>query len=109
MDPEVQSEMSDASRHFWQEMAAEMVKNSEQLLSQVETFFTMRPPQDGFPPIMVFGVFMCGNVFSYLWKWPEREMIDQDLSLKLSLSASSGNGSSFFSTFSQHPSATFRL
>ncbi|WWC91513.1 uncharacterized protein L201_006459 [Kwoniella dendrophila CBS 6074] len=56
---------------FWQQMADEMIHNSEQLLSQVEVFFSMRSVELGFPPIMVFGVYMSGMSFSYLRKWPE--------------------------------------
>ncbi|WVF73223.1 hypothetical protein IAT40_008042 [Kwoniella sp. CBS 6097] len=62
IDPEGASERNYESHDFWKQMANEMVWNSEQLLSQVETFFGMRS---------VFGVYMCGNVFSYLWRWPE--------------------------------------
>ncbi|WRT70425.1 uncharacterized protein IL334_007423 [Kwoniella shivajii] len=73
IDPEGTGESAFESRHFWQQMADDMISNSEQLLSQVETFFSMRSVHLGFPPIMVFGVYMCGNVFSYLRKWPERK------------------------------------
>nr|XP_031863764.1 uncharacterized protein CI109_001016 [Kwoniella shandongensis]KAA5530836.1 hypothetical protein CI109_001016 [Kwoniella shandongensis] len=71
IDPDGAAEMNLHTRGFWLQMANEMVSNSEQLLSQVETFFGMRAVQLGFPPIMVFGVYMCGNVFLYLCKWPE--------------------------------------
>ncbi|WVW85959.1 hypothetical protein I302_107997 [Kwoniella bestiolae CBS 10118] len=71
IDPDGPTEGSLESRHFWQTMANDMIMNSEQLLSQVETFFSMRSVHLGFPPIMVFGVYMCGNVWSYLRKWPE--------------------------------------
>ncbi|WVQ67192.1 uncharacterized protein L199_005387 [Kwoniella botswanensis] len=71
IDPDGPTEASLESRHFWQRMANDMIVNSEQLLSQVETFFSMRSVHLGFPPIMVFGVYMCGNVWSYLRKWPE--------------------------------------
>ncbi|WVR07848.1 hypothetical protein IAU60_004891 [Kwoniella sp. DSM 27419] len=71
IDPEGAVESLYDSRDFWLRMADEMIVNSQQLLSQVETFFGMRSVQLGFPPIMVFGVYMCGNVFSYLCRWPE--------------------------------------
>jgi hypothetical protein len=73
IDPEGPTDMAQDQRVFWQCMAGEMVANSQTLLAHVETFFSTRSPQLGFPPIQVFGVFMCGNVFSYLCKWPERE------------------------------------
>ncbi|WVR00390.1 hypothetical protein IAU59_007533 [Kwoniella sp. CBS 9459] len=71
IDSEGASDRNYQPHEFWEQMAHEMIWNSEQLLSQVETFFSMRSVQLGFPPIMVFGVYMCGNVFSYLWRWPE--------------------------------------
>ncbi|WWC71817.1 uncharacterized protein I206_105776 [Kwoniella pini CBS 10737] len=71
IDPDGPGEGSFESRHFWQSMATDMIINSEQLLSQVEVFFSMRSVQLGFPPIMVFGVYMSGMVFCYLRKWPE--------------------------------------
>ncbi|KAL7421103.1 hypothetical protein Q5752_003987 [Cryptotrichosporon argae] len=61
----------DETKRFWRQMAVDMVENSAMLLDHCETVFRMRSPKLGFPPIQVFGVFMCGNVFSYLWKWPE--------------------------------------
>ena len=60
-------------RAFWQRMADDMVHTSETLLHDVDTVFAVRSPQLGFPPIQVFGIAMCGSVFSYLLKWPERE------------------------------------
>nr|XP_018260672.1 uncharacterized protein I303_06387 [Kwoniella dejecticola CBS 10117]OBR82830.1 hypothetical protein I303_06387 [Kwoniella dejecticola CBS 10117] len=71
IDPDGPVEGSYESRQFWQSMANDMIFNSEQLLSQVEVFFSMRSVQLGFPPIMVFGVYMSGMVFCYLRKWPE--------------------------------------
>lgn len=47
------SEMEPATREFWKVMAHEMVANAEELLSQVESFFGMRSPHLGFPPIMM--------------------------------------------------------
>ncbi|OCF32258.1 hypothetical protein I316_06173 [Kwoniella heveanensis BCC8398] len=52
IDPEGTSDRDYESHDFWKQMATEMIWNSEQLLSQVETFFSMRSVQLGFPPIM---------------------------------------------------------
>ena len=71
VDRETAPVMSAEDQMFWQHMASEMVRNAEDLLSQVETYFSLKSPANGFPPILLFSVFITGNVFSYLCRWPE--------------------------------------
>lgn len=55
------SEMSDTARDFWKTMARDMVVNADELLSQVESFFGMRSPHLGFPPIMMSCFMVSGS------------------------------------------------
>ncbi|GAA6014795.1 hypothetical protein JCM10207_002183 [Rhodosporidiobolus poonsookiae] len=56
---------------FWTDMASKMSQDARELLQQVETFFSYRSPSEGFPPIMVFGLFIVGDLASYALRWPQ--------------------------------------
>ncbi|GAA5823409.1 hypothetical protein JCM11251_000625 [Rhodosporidiobolus azoricus] len=56
---------------FWKALAAKMSRDARELLQQVETFFSFRAVSEGFPPIMVFGVFAAGDLASYALRWPQ--------------------------------------
>lgn len=55
---------------FWANMSNELFSNVWGLHEQIDAFFGMRSPDEGFPQILVFCVYMCGSVSSYLWRYP---------------------------------------
>jgi hypothetical protein len=55
---------------FWQHMSEELFNNVWQLHEQIDAFLSMRAPDEGFPQILVFCIYMCGSVSSYLWRYP---------------------------------------
>ncbi|KAL2210249.1 hypothetical protein CC79DRAFT_1319187 [Sarocladium strictum] len=55
---------------FWQNMSEELFTNVWQLHEQIDAFLSMRAPDEGFPQILVFCIYMCGSVSSYLWRYP---------------------------------------
>ncbi|GAA6041991.1 hypothetical protein JCM8097_009134 [Rhodosporidiobolus ruineniae] len=59
---------------FWKDLAAKMSKDARELLQQVETFFSFRSPSEGFPPIMVFGLFAAGDLASLPLVSPSLEL-----------------------------------
>ncbi|KAK0387863.1 hypothetical protein NLU13_4108 [Sarocladium strictum] len=61
---------SPAPLGFWQNMSDEMFTNVWQLHEQIDAFLSMRAPDEGFPQILVFCIYMCGSVSSYLWRYP---------------------------------------
>ncbi|KAL1889174.1 hypothetical protein Cpir12675_005897 [Ceratocystis pirilliformis] len=60
----------DAPGGFWAQMATELFTNVQSLHEQIDAFFSMRTPEEGFPQILVFCVYMCGSLASYLWRSP---------------------------------------
>ncbi|GAA5908635.1 hypothetical protein JCM6882_003699 [Rhodosporidiobolus microsporus] len=56
---------------FWTGLAARMAQDARELIAQVELFFSFRAVSEGFPPIMVFGLFAAGDLASYALRWPQ--------------------------------------
>lgn len=57
---------------FWTSMANELFENVLELYEQIDAFFTLRTtPEEGFPAIVVFCVYICGSLASYLWRYPQ--------------------------------------
>lgn len=57
---------------FWGNMSYELFSNVLGLYEQIDAFFTHRSSdEDGFPAMIVFCVYICGSLASYLWKWPQ--------------------------------------
>ncbi|TVY39357.1 hypothetical protein LOCC1_G004298 [Lachnellula occidentalis] len=56
---------------FWTQMSHELFTNVYNLHEQFDTWFTLRSADEGIPSIVVFGVYICGSLASYLWKWPQ--------------------------------------
>ncbi|KAK1622595.1 hypothetical protein BDP81DRAFT_333920 [Colletotrichum phormii] len=59
-----------APEGFWIVMSNELFDNVVELHEQVEAYFSMRARDEGFPAILVFCVYMCGSLSSYLWRHP---------------------------------------
>lgn len=55
---------------FWQNMSNELFNNVWQMHEQIDAYLSMRTPDEGFPQILVFCIYMCGSVSSYLWRYP---------------------------------------
>ncbi|KAL5627766.1 hypothetical protein BROUX41_003919 [Berkeleyomyces rouxiae] len=66
----VRESYPDAPAGFWAQMSAELFSNVHSLHEQIDAFFAMRTPEEGFPQILVFCVYMCGSLASYLWRSP---------------------------------------
>jgi len=60
-----------APLRFWGNVSYELFLNVQQLYESIDVFFCLRSPEDGFPAMLVFCVYMCGSLASYLWKWPQ--------------------------------------
>lgn len=56
---------------FWESVSFELFSNVRSLYESIDTFFSLRSPEDGFPAMFVFCVYICGSCASYLWKWPQ--------------------------------------
>ncbi|TVY92902.1 hypothetical protein LAWI1_G001931 [Lachnellula willkommii] len=56
---------------FWTKMSHELFTNVYNLHEQFDTWFKLRSEDEGIPSIVVFGVYICGSLASYLWKWPQ--------------------------------------
>ncbi|KAH8653222.1 hypothetical protein BGZ60DRAFT_460984 [Tricladium varicosporioides] len=56
---------------FWQQMSLELFTNLKQLYEAIDTFFSLRSRDEGYPAMLVFCVYVCGSLASYLWKWPQ--------------------------------------
>lgn len=56
---------------FWRAMADELFTNVHELHEQIDAFFAMRTRDEGFPAILVFCVYICGSLASYLWRYPQ--------------------------------------
>ncbi|KAF7555262.1 hypothetical protein G7Z17_g2315 [Cylindrodendrum hubeiense] len=55
---------------FWEKTANELFINVWKLYEQIDAFFTMRAPDEGFPQILVFCVYISGSLASYLLRYP---------------------------------------
>ncbi|KPM46496.1 hypothetical protein AK830_g159 [Neonectria ditissima] len=55
---------------FWETTSEELFTNVWKLYEQIDAFFTMRAPDEGFPQILVFCVYISGSLASYLWRYP---------------------------------------
>lgn len=60
-----------APEGFWAKMANELFSNVLELHEQIQAFFAMRSRGEGFPAILVFCVYICGSLASYLWRYPQ--------------------------------------
>ncbi|KAM0746461.1 hypothetical protein T439DRAFT_139196 [Meredithblackwellia eburnea MCA 4105] len=56
---------------FWTTMASEMYENAFQLSQQIEELFKLRSVSEGCPPSVAFGIFVIGDLFLYLLKYPQ--------------------------------------
>ncbi|KAK7749633.1 hypothetical protein SLS53_000211 [Cytospora paraplurivora] len=56
---------------FWTTMSNELFSSVLELHEQIQAFFTMRARGEGFPAILVFCVYICGSLASYLWRYPQ--------------------------------------
>ena len=63
-------QMTAESVAAWQRVSYDLFDNVVELHEQVTAYFSMRTPDEGFPAILVFCVYMCGSLASYLWHNP---------------------------------------
>ncbi|CAM1501836.1 Fc.00g038200.m01.CDS01 [Cosmosporella sp. VM-42] len=61
---------SSAPEGFWAHISNELFGNVWQLHEQVDAYFNVRGSGEGFPQILVFCVYMCGSLASYLSRYP---------------------------------------
>lgn len=61
----------EAPENFWTTMSNELFVNVFELFEQIDVFFTTRSSDEGFPAILVFCVYICGSLASYLWRYPQ--------------------------------------
>lgn len=60
-----------APENFWTTMSNELFVNVLELFEQIDAFFATRSHDEGFPAILVFCVYICGSLASYLWRYPQ--------------------------------------
>ncbi|KAF4840914.1 putative transcriptional regulatory protein [Colletotrichum siamense] len=60
-----------ATNEFWRGMSHDLFANVVELHEQVEAYFSVRSRDEGFPAILVFCVYICGSLASYLWRHPQ--------------------------------------
>lgn len=60
-----------APEGFWTTMSNELFVNVHELFEQIDAFFATRSHDEGFPAILVFCVYICGSLASYLWRYPQ--------------------------------------
>ena len=58
---------------YWPLLAHEMVTASFELILIMVDFFKLRPPSMGFAPILIFALYLTGNIALYVAHWPMRE------------------------------------
>ncbi|KIY53509.1 hypothetical protein FISHEDRAFT_33139, partial [Fistulina hepatica ATCC 64428] len=58
-----------APQLYWKNMSEELFNNVHDLYEQISASFPFRTR--GSPPILVFCVYICGSLASYLCKWPQ--------------------------------------
>lgn len=56
---------------FWRAMADELFAGVVELHEQIDAFAALRTRGEGFPAILVFCVYICGSLASYLWRYPQ--------------------------------------
>jgi hypothetical protein len=59
-----------APPRFWESVSYELFSNLCSLYEAIDTFFSLRSAEEGYPAMLVFCVYICGSLASYLWKWP---------------------------------------
>jgi hypothetical protein len=60
-----------AQTKFWGDMSYELFSNVFILYEQIDTFFSHRSSEEGFPAMIVFCVYIAGSLSTYLWKYPQ--------------------------------------
>ncbi|CAI6093848.1 unnamed protein product [Clonostachys chloroleuca] len=55
---------------FWKGISEILFKDVWELHEQIDAYFKMRSPDEGFPQILVFCVYMCGSLSSHLMRYP---------------------------------------
>jgi hypothetical protein len=55
---------------FWEDMAADLFSNVWELYESIDTWFSLRSAEDGFPAMLAFCTYICGSLASYVYKWP---------------------------------------
>ncbi|KAJ9139140.1 N-carbamoylsarcosine amidase [Pleurostoma richardsiae] len=60
-----------APEGFWRHVSYALFDNVLELHEQVDAYFSMRTRDEGFPAILVFCVYMCGSLASYLGRHPQ--------------------------------------
>lgn len=61
----------EAPEGFWAALAEELFENVLKLHEQIDAYCSMRNTDEGFPAILVFCVYICGSLASYLWRYPQ--------------------------------------
>ncbi|KAH7158143.1 hypothetical protein B0J13DRAFT_189639 [Dactylonectria estremocensis] len=59
-----------APNGFWAQASNELFHNLWDLHEQIDAYFSMKTAEEGFPQILVFCVYMCGSLSSFLWRYP---------------------------------------
>lgn len=59
-----------APKGFWAQASNELFHNLWDLHEQIDAYFSMKSSEEGFPQILVFCVYMCGSLSSFLWRYP---------------------------------------
>lgn len=60
-----------APENFWVNMSTELFENVLGMHEQIDAFFSLRSPDQGFPAMIVFCVYVCGSLANHLRKRPE--------------------------------------
>lgn len=72
MDDIIRNKQDDsAPSDFWGKMSTELFENVLALHEQIAAFSSLRSPEQGFPAIVVFCVYVCGSLANNLWERPE--------------------------------------
>ncbi|KAK7419514.1 hypothetical protein QQX98_003283 [Neonectria punicea] len=58
-----------APKGFWSQASNELFRNLWDLHEQIDAYFSMKSSSEGFPQILVFCVYMCGSLSSFLWRY----------------------------------------
>lgn len=69
--PPQQASATAAPPHFWPSVSRALFANVAELHEQIDAYFSSRAPDEGFPAILVFCVYVCGSLASYLWRYPQ--------------------------------------
>ncbi|KAF4634649.1 hypothetical protein G7Y89_g3438 [Cudoniella acicularis] len=72
MENIIRKEQDDtAPQDFWVGMSSELFENVLALHEQIDAFSSLRSPEQGFPAMIIFCVYVCGSLANHLWKRPE--------------------------------------